>query len=122
MPIRVVIWPEGDTLDPQTMTEAYHGNGIMVNSGSFDGTLVPESLPQVIEWLEQTGRGTAEVNYRLRDWLVSRQRYWGTPIPIIYCDACGMVPVPIDQLPVELPLDAEFTPTGQSPLAATSRF
>jgi len=122
LPIRVVIQPEGDPLDPQTMTEAYHGNGIMVNSGSFDGAPVPESLPQVIEWLEQTGRGTAEVNYRLRDWLVSRQRYWGTPIPIIYCDACGMVPVPIDQLPVELPLDAEFTPTGQSPLVSHQSF
>ncbi len=73
-------------------------------------------------WLEETGRGKAEVNYRLRDWLVSRQRYWGTPIPVVYCDDCGMVPLPIDQLPVELPLDAEFTPTGRSPLMSHESF
>jgi leucyl-tRNA synthetase len=122
LPIRVVIQPEGEILDPATMTEEYHGGGVMVNSGEFDGTLVPESLPNVIAWLEETGRGKAEVNYRLRDWLVSRQRYWGTPIPVVYCDNCGMVPVPIEQLPVELPLDAEFTPTGQSPLVSHAGF
>jgi leucyl-tRNA synthetase len=122
LPIRVVIQPEGEALDSATMTEAYHGNGVMVNSGEFDGTPVPESLPKVIEWLEANGRGTAEVNYRLRDWLVSRQRYWGTPIPVVYCDDCGVVPIPIDQLPVELPLDAEFTPTGRSPLVSHESF
>ena len=122
LPIRVVIQPEGDDLDPAIMSEAYHGNGRMVNSGEFDGTPVPESLPKVIAWLEESGRGKAEVNYRLRDWLVSRQRYWGTPIPVVYCDDCGMVPIPIDQLPVELPLDAEFTPTGRSPLVSHESF
>ncbi len=122
LPIRVVIQPEGDALDPAVMTEAYHGDGRMVNSGQFDGTLVPESLPKVISWLEETGRGEAEINYRLRDWLVSRQRYWGTPIPVVYCDDCGMVPLSADQLPVELPLDAEFTPTGRSPLVSHQEF
>ncbi|MCA9860200.1 MAG: leucine--tRNA ligase, partial [Thermomicrobiales bacterium] len=122
LPIRVVIQPDGETLDPATMTEAYSGDGRMVNSGHLDGTEVPASIPIVIDWLEETGRGKPEVNYRLRDWLVSRQRYWGTPIPVVYCDDCGMVPVPIDQLPVELPLDAEFTPTGQSPLVSHEGF
>ena len=122
LPIRVVIQPDGDELDPATMSEAYRGSGRMVNSGEFDGTPVPKSLPMVITWLEETGRGKAEVNYRLRDWLVSRQRYWGTPIPVVYCDECGMVPIPIDQLPVELPLDAEFTPTGRSPLVSHESF
>ena len=104
------------------MTEAYDGPGVLVNSGPMTGKRVPEELPEIIRWLEETGRGKAEVNYRLRDWLISRQRYWGTPIPVVYCDECGMVPVPEDQLPVELPLDAEFTPTGQSPLVTHEGF
>lgn len=122
LPIRVVVQPEGVTLDSATMTEAYDGPGLLVNSGPFDGTAVPEGVPAVIAWLDEQGRGKAEVTYRLRDWLISRQRYWGTPIPIVYCDACGMVPVPLDQLPVELPMDAEFTPTGQSPLTTHEAF
>ena len=75
------------------MTEAYHGPGTLVNSGPLNGKRVPEELPDIIAWLETHGRGRAEVNYRLRDWLISRQRYWGTPIPMVYCDDCGMVPV-----------------------------
>ena len=123
LPIRVVVQPEDEPeLDPATMTEAYDGPGVLVNSGPIDGKRVPEELPEIIAWLEETGRGKAEVTYRLRDWLISRQRYWGTPIPVVYCDDCGMVPVPEDQLPVELPLDAEFTPTGQSPLVTHERF
>jgi leucyl-tRNA synthetase len=122
LPLRVVIQPEGEALDLASMTEAYYGDGRMVNSGLFDGTRVPDGLPGVIAWLEETGRGKAEVNYRLRDWLVSRQRYWGTPIPVVYCDDCGMVPLTVDQLPVELPLDAEFTPTGRSPLVSHASF
>lgn len=121
--IRVVIQPENqETLESASMDAAYVGPGKMVNSGQFDGTPVPESLQTVIAWLDEQGRGQAEVTYRLRDWLISRQRYWGTPIPIIYCDNCGTVPVPEDQLPVELPLDAEFKPTGQSPLITHERF
>ncbi len=123
LPIRVVIQPEGvDPLDPSTMTEAYDGPGRMVNSGRWDGYPMPESLPEMIDWLTEQGRGKAEVNFRLRDWLVSRQRYWGTPFPIIYCDNCGMQTVPVEQLPVVLPMDAEFTPTGQSPLATHDSF
>ncbi|MEA2585922.1 MAG: leucyl-tRNA synthetase [Thermomicrobiales bacterium] len=122
LPIRVVVQPEGVTLDPATMEEAYDGAGLLVNSGSFDGTPVPDGVPAVIAWLDEQGRAKAEVNYRLRDWLISRQRYWGTPIPVVYCDSCGMVPVPIDDLPVELPMGAEFTPTGQSPLTTHEAF
>ena len=103
LPIRVVVQPEGEPdLDPATMTEAYDGAGILVNSGPMSGKRVPEELPEVIAWLAMTGRGEAEVNYRLRDWLISRQRYWGTPIPVIYCDTCGMVPVPEADLPVHV--------------------
>ncbi|MDQ3549481.1 MAG: leucine--tRNA ligase, partial [Chloroflexota bacterium] len=123
LPIRVVIQPEGEAdLDPGTMTHAYVGPGKMVNSDQFDGTPVPESVSMVISWLDEQGRGSAEVSYRLRDWLISRQRYWGTPIPVVYCDACGVVPLPEDQLPVTLPLDAEFAPTGQSPLVSNDVF
>jgi leucyl-tRNA synthetase len=123
LPIRAIVRPEdGPELDPATMTEAYDGPGVLVNSGPMTGKRVPDELPEIIRWLEETGRGKAEVTYRLRDWLISRQRYWGTPIPVIYCDDCGMVPVPEDQLPVELPLDAEFTPTGQSPLVTHQGF
>ncbi|MCC7023416.1 MAG: leucine--tRNA ligase [Thermomicrobiales bacterium] len=123
LPIRVVVQPEGvPPFDAATMTEAYAGPGILVNSGPMTGKRVPEELPEIIAWLAETGRGEAEVNYRLRDWLISRQRYWGTPIPVVYCDDCGMVPLPEDHLPVELPLAAAFTPTGQSPLVTNAAF
>ena len=123
LPIRVVVQPEGEPLlDPATMTGAYHGPGRLVNSGPMDGKLMPDQLPEVIAWLAETGRGQAETNYRLRDWLISRQRYWGTPFPVIYCERCGMVPVPEEDLPVVLPLDAEFQPTGQSPLVSHAGF
>jgi leucyl-tRNA synthetase len=123
LPIRAIVQPaDAPELDPATMTEAYAGPGVLVDSGPMTGKRVPEELPEVIRWLEETGRGKAEVTYRLRDWLISRQRYWGTPIPVVYCDECGMVPVPEDQLPVELPLDAAFTPTGQSPLVTHEAF
>jgi leucyl-tRNA synthetase len=122
LPIRVVVQPDGVTLDPETMTEAYTGPGVMVNSGVFDGRHVPEAVPEIIEYLEAEGRGKAEVTYRLRDWLISRQRYWGTPIPVVYCDTCGMLPLSAEHLPVLLPLDAEFKPTGQSPLVSHEGF
>ena len=90
----------------------------MVNSGRFDGKHNRDAYDEIVAWLASEGRGKAAVNYRLRDWLVSRQRYWGAPIPIIYCDRCGMVPVPEDQLPVLLPDIEEYAPKGKSPLAA----
>ncbi len=116
LPIRVVIQPEGETLNADTMTEAYPHEGRMVNSAQFDGTPADEGVAKVTKWLEEQGIGHYAVNYRLRDWLISRQRYWGAPIPIVYCDNCGTVPVPYDQLPVLLPDDVKFMPTGESPL------
>jgi leucyl-tRNA synthetase len=118
LPIRVVIQPpEAEQRDPGTMTEAYDHEGVMVNSGSFDGVRSPEGIPQVIAWLEEQRKGRAAVTYRLRDWLISRQRYWGAPIPIVHCPEHGEVAVPDDQLPVPLPEDVDFTPGGESPLA-----
>ena len=90
--------------------------GTMINSGQFSGTPGEVAVEKVTEWLEEQGIGEGDVNYRLRDWLISRQRYWGAPIPIVYCDKCGTVPVPYEDLPVELPKDAQFLPTGESPL------
>ncbi len=96
--------------------KAYVGEGPVINSGLLDGLGVAEAKDRMVLWLEEQGAGRGAVTYRLRDWLISRQRYWGTPIPIIYCDSCGTVPVPEEDLPVLLPEDAEFTPTGESPL------
>jgi leucyl-tRNA synthetase len=93
-------------------------DGQMVNSGRFDGLHNRDAYEQIVDWLEEDGLGKRSVNYRLRDWLLSRQRYWGCPIPILYCDSCGMLPVPDDQLPVELPDVRDYAPKGRSPLAA----
>jgi leucyl-tRNA synthetase len=117
IPIKVVIKPVDGELDPDKMEEAYEGEGIMVNSGPFTGTPSKEGIEKVINWLEEKGIGKRSVQYKLRDWLISRQRYWGAPIPIIYCEKCGTVPVPEEDLPVRLPKDVEFLPTGQSPLS-----
>ena len=122
LPVKVVIQPEGGELRAEEMDVAYDGPGVMVSSGPFDGTVVPAGLHQVVKHLEENGMGEADVNYRLRDWLVSRQRYWGAPIPIVHCDRCGMVPVPEDQLPVLLPDEVDFTPRGRSPLAFVKEF
>ena len=98
--------------------EPYLGDGPLVNSGRFDGQDNREAYGEIVAWLADQGRGEATVNYRLRDWLLSRQRYWGCPIPIVYCDGCGLVPVPDEQLPVELPDVEDYAPKGKSPLAA----
>jgi leucyl-tRNA synthetase len=122
LPIRVVIQPEGVELDPHTMKEAYVEPGVMVNSQQFSDLESATAKENIVEFIEQNGLGEKQINYRLRDWGISRQRYWGTPIPIIYCDKCGAVPVPDEDLPVELPLDIEFTGKGGSPLSKVESF
>jgi leucyl-tRNA synthetase len=120
--IRVVIQPEGEERDPSSMTEAHDHEGVMVHSGPFDGERSPESIAKVAGWLDEQGLGRAAVTYRLRDWLISRQRYWGAPIPIIHCEEHGEVAVPEADLPVVLPDDVDFQPGGMSPLARHDRF
>ncbi len=122
IPIKVVIQPENEILNPQKMTQAYIEDGIMTNSSQFNGFRNREAMEKIIDFIEQKGLGKRTVNYRLKDWLISRQRYWGTPIPVIYCENCGVVPVPEDQLPVKLPKDVEFSPEGGSPLAKCDSF
>ncbi len=122
LPVRVVVQPPDEERDPEAMTEAYDHDGVMVNSGPFDGVRSPESIVRVIEWLEAEGKGSAAVSFRLRDWLISRQRYWGAPIPIVHCPEHGEVAVPDDQLPVLLPDDVDFRPGGVSPLARHENF
>src|SRR5205823_8053698 len=121
LPIVRVIAAAGERLDTP-LTEAHTGDAdtdTLVNSGEFDGMPVPQAKVDVTAWLALSGRAEPVTNYRLHDWTISRQRYWGPPIPVIYCDACGTVPVPDDQLPVELPFTQDFKPddTGVSPLA-----
>ncbi|HRW34423.1 MAG TPA: leucine--tRNA ligase [Thermotogota bacterium] len=122
IPIRVVIDNEEDSLLTREMKEPYTQPGIMVNSGPFTGMKSSQSLTQVIEWISEKGIGEGSTQYKLRDWLISRQRYWGAPIPIVYCEKCGMVPVREEDLPVKLPLDVTFDPTGKSPLTSDERF
>lgn len=120
LPIVQVIAPKDDT-DVDLSTAAFVEYGILVNSGEFDGMEFEEAFESLATKFENEGRGKRTVNYRLRDWGVSRQRYWGTPIPVIYCDDCGALPVPEDQLPVVLPEDVEFTGVG-SPLKDMPEF
>jgi len=107
--VRVVIQPEGENLSGDSMAEAYDGPGKMINSGTFDGLSEKEGFRKVTEYLEEQDLGTFKVTYKLKDWLISRQRYWGAPIPIKYCDQCGAIPVPEEELPVELPMDVELS-------------
>jgi len=120
--IPVVIAPPG--WDGKELKEAYLEEGTMVNSGPFNGLPSSEGMERIADNMEEQGIGERKVHYRLRDWLISRQRYWGAPIPIIYCDKCGMVPVPEEDLPVILPMDVDFRPTGtgESPLATVAEF
>jgi len=120
--IKVVIRPEGQEMDGISLEAAYVEDGVMVNSGPFNGVPNREGILKVTDYLEKMGKGGAKVTYRLRDWLISRQRYWGAPIPIIYCDKCGIVPVPEEELPVILPEGVEFKPTGESPLNSCPEF
>lgn len=120
--IPLVILPEGIADKNIHLAQAYDAQGTMVNSGPFDGQSNKEALPKMVKYMEEKGIGKSTVTFRLRDWLISRQRYWGAPIPIVYCEKCGEVAVPDEQLPVYLPTDVEFKPTGQSPLAECSSF
>ena len=116
LPIEVVIQKPGEALDAATMAGAFTEAGVLVNSGAFDGTPSEDAKDKITAALARDGKGEARVSFRLRDWLISRQRYWGAPIPMIHCEACGVVPAPLDSLPIELPKDVEFTGEG-SPLA-----
>ena len=122
LPIDVVIQPEGKTLSGETLEAAYVDEGLVVNSGQFSGLPSPEAISRMGQFVEQQGIGQRTIQFRLKDWGISRQRYWGTPIPIIYCPTCGTVPVPDDQLPVVLPKVAHFTGRGDSPLAQVPEF
>ena len=122
LPVRMVIQPTEGSLDESNVQEAFSASGVMVNSGSFNGLSGDEAKKKVCDYLEEIKIGKASVNFRLRDWGVSRQRYWGTPIPIVRCDECGLVPVPEDQLPVQLPLDVDLGNRGQSPLTTLTEF
>ncbi|MGB3491757.1 MAG: leucine--tRNA ligase [Elainellaceae cyanobacterium] len=122
--VQVVFPPDQDAESAGVLTEAYIDNasGVLGRSGPLDGLTVPDAKKRVIEYLEEKAIGTAQVTYRLRDWLISRQRYWGVPIPVIHCPSCGTVAVPEDQLPVVLPEDVEFSGRGASPLAKLDRW
>jgi len=123
LPMRIVIQPNIEQpLTLEKMAEAYEGDGLQVDSGEFNGIPNQEAKEKIAEWMELKGFGKIKTNWRLRDWLISRQRYWGTPIPVIYCSKCGVVPVPYEDLPVELPKDAPFTGEGGSPLGKVKKF
>ena len=120
LPVRIVVAPL--SWDGSDLSEAYLGDGFMTNSGRYEGMTNDEGTEAIADDIEKHGWGGRTVSYRIRDWLISRQRYWGTPIPMVYCDRCGTVPVPEGDLPVLLPPDADFKPTGESPLASNASF
>ena len=124
LPMRVVIRPPGRQVarPPEELSEAYEGDGIQVNSGEFNGLTNQEAKIKIAEWMDKNRIGKIETHWRLRDWLISRQRYWGTPIPVIYCPKCGIVGVPYEELPVKLPADAPLTGEGGSPLGKMKEF
>jgi len=117
-----VVDPEDPSIDLYDLKEAFVAEGRMINSGQFDGMNNKEAIPAMIEWLNEQGIGDKTVNFRLRDWLISRQRYWGAPIPMIWCDECGWVPEKDENLPVLLPTDVEFTGKGESPITTSKSF
>lgn len=123
MPMKVVIAPKNNTsLDASTMTEAYTEEGVLVNSGEFNGIKNTKAKKAITQWAVDKGFGEFKTQYRLRDWLISRQRYWGAPIPVVYCDKCGIQPVPENQLPVLLPKDVDFSVVGKSPITTSKTF
>ena len=120
--IIVVIQPEGESLDSETMESAYEGEGMLVNSGKFNGMKNTDAMEEITKHLEAQDRGSTTVNFRLRDWGISRQRYWGAPIPMVHCEKCGTVPVKVEDLPVTLPENVELTGSGISPIAQNESF
>jgi len=122
LPVIIVIQPEGEELKAETMQAAYEGEGVLVNSGAFNSMPNVEAMQAITEHLEKLGRGSATINYRLRDWGISRQRYWGAPIPMVNCEKCGTVPVRQEDLPVVLPEGVKITGTGESPIAQAESF
>ena len=122
IPVKVVIHPADSELHADTMSEAFVEDGLMIDSGPFDGRPNREAIPDLIRYAKDRGFGEVTVNYRIRDWLISRQRYWGAPIPIVHCEDCGVVPVPEDQLPVLLPEDVDFSAERGNPLAGHDPF
>lgn len=122
LPLRVVIKPENSEISAETMKEAFIEVGFMTNSAQFDGMKSDKAIKAIGDWLSEKKTAQWKVNFKLRDWLISRQRYWGAPIPVIYCDCCGIVPVPDKDLPVKLPKNVKFTGKGESPLAQCEEF
>ena len=123
LPMKVVIAPENNTtLDVEKMTDAYTEAGVLVNSGEFNGIKNNKAKKAITQWAVDKGFGEFKTQYRLRDWLISRQRYWGAPIPVVYCDKCGIQPVPENQLPVLLPKDVDFSVVGKSPITTSKTF
>lgn len=123
LPMKVVIAPENNTnLDVDAMTDAYTEAGVLVNSGEFNGIKSNKAKKAITQWAVDKGFGEFKTQYRLRDWLISRQRYWGAPIPVVYCDKCGIQPVPEDKLPVLLPKDVDFSVVGKSPITTSKTF
>ena len=122
LPIKVVIDRQDEKLVAEDMTESFEEVGVLVNSKHFDGTKSDIAKEKIIDYIEEKGYGERKTNYRLRDWLISRQRYWGAPIPVVYCPDCGIVPVDEKDLPVRLPENVQFTGEGKSPLASCEEF
>ncbi|MBU1119338.1 leucine--tRNA ligase [Patescibacteria group bacterium] len=119
---RVVVGPDGDTTDITDAHQVQEDAGTMINSDFLDGLEISVAISKMMDYLEEKGWGKRTIRYHLRDWLISRQRYWGTPIPIVYCDECGELPLSTDELPVVLPTDVDFKPTGESPLKGSKTF
>ena len=122
MPLKVVISPKGTELKPDELTEAYTEEGVLVNSNEFNGMKNTEAKKAITQKAVDNGFGEFKTQYRLRDWLISRQRYWGAPIPMVYCDKCGIVPEKEENLPVMLPTDVDFSVVGKSPITTSKTF
>lgn len=122
LPIKIVITPKDKILSPDTLDSAFEDTGVLIQSAQFTGLDSEKAKTEIVNFIETQGIGKAKINYKIRDWGISRQRYWGTPIPIVYCDKCGIVPVPEADLPVILPEDVKFTGRGKSSLDESSKF